>query len=436
MNQENYVFVLTLSLFIGFIYFLINAYFALSPLKVAPKGKYGLKDVTAVIPVYNEDPTLFEEVVKSVSYVRFIVVGDGCLEPYYSITKKYDGTFIYLKERSGKRKALAEGVKRVNTPLVLFLDSDTILPKESLLHMVMIMDDKIGGISPRILMMNNGKLSYYYAEFFERMSEILQRALSKFGKVAVLYGHCALYQTELVKRLVLSKDFIEPRILGKKILIGDDRQLTAFVLNNGYKAFIDYDAIAYTAPPENISKFTNQVIRWTKSNYLYFIQDVIQGTLVKKGPLYVFNSIYTNVLPFVFLVLGLLGLLADPKTISVHEILVYPMILFGFILRLIRSLVFLAGFLGLNYLFMAPNSLILHHHLIDPNSIKHIYFIERSIRIASALTSFPFAVTLVKLVEKDKLKVITLGSVALIIQAFAAFYSIFTLFMPDSWRTR
>lgn len=431
MNEENYIFILTISLFIGFLYFLINAYLALSPMKIPPRGKYSLKDVTAVIPVYNEDLKLFEEVIKSISHVKFIVVGDGCLEPYYSITKKYDGIFIYLKERSGKRRAIAEGVKRVETPLVLLLDSDTILPKESLLHMVSLMDERTGGISPRILMINNGKSSYYYAEFFERMSEILQRALSRFGKAAVLYGHCALYKTELVRKLVLSKDFIEPKILGRRILIGDDRQLTNFILSNGYRAFIDYDAVAYTAPPENIKKFTNQVIRWTKSNYLYFLEDVVRGTLLKKGALYAFNAVYTNLLPFVFLIISFVSLIENPKILSLHSILVYPMIFIGFVLKILHYLIFLSGFLGL---FIVPPPV--PHHAIDPTSIKHLSYLEKSVHIATTLSSFPFVITLLRLVERNKLKVLIIGSVAVAVQAFAAFYSIFTLFVQDGWRTR
>lgn len=438
MNEENYIFVLTISLFIGFLYFLINAYLAISPSKFTPKSKYTLKDVTAVIPVYNEDPELFEKVIKNISIIKFVVVGDGCLEPYYSIARKYDGTFIYVKKRSGKRNAVAKGIKVVNTPLVVLLDSDTILPKDSLSRMISLMDEKTGGISPRILMINNGKLSYYYSEFFERMSEILQRALSKYGKAAVLYGHCALYRTDVIKDLILSKDFIEPRILGKKIIIGDDRQLTSFVLSKGYKAFIDYESVAYTSPPEDIKKFTNQVIRWTKSNYLYFIDDIVKGNLMKKGPLYIFNSVYTNVLPLFFLVLGLISFGNFQTTLSVHSILQYPIIMLGYIFKLIHYLLFLSGLLGIHNFFTINQYVPIHHlaRTLPINPAKHITYLEKSIHIASSLSSFPFIVALLKVIDRDKIKVLVLGSIALLVQLFAAFYSILALFMPDSWRTR
>ncbi|AWR97941.1 glycosyltransferase [Acidianus sulfidivorans JP7] len=441
MNEYNYIFISTILLFIGFIYFLINSYLAISTPKFNPKSYHSLKDVTAVIPVYNEDPKLFEQVIKTISVIKFIVVGDGCVEPYNSITRKYDGTFIAVKKRSGKRNALAEGLKMVNTPFVVFLDSDTILPKRSLLHMLSLIDDKTGGISPRVLMLNNGKFSYYYAEFFERMSEILQRALSKYGKAAVLYGHCALYRTELIKDLILSKDFKEPKILGKKFIIGDDRQLTNHVLNKGYKAFIDYDSIAFTAPPEDIKKFTNQVIRWTKSNYLYFINDIVKGTIIKKGPLYIFNSIYTNVLPFFFLIFTLISF-GTTKIFDINDIFEYPEVFIYSTIKLIHYMLAVPAFLGIHY-FFDPSKLSVHinihnsfHKMIREVNNTHLGYIDKSIRIASSISSLPFVIALIRMIKRDKIKVLVLGSVALGVQLFAAFYSILTLWMPDSWRTR
>ncbi|ARM76739.1 glycosyltransferase family 2 protein [Acidianus manzaensis] len=440
MNEENYIFILTISLFIGFLYFLINSYLAISTPKFSSKSSHSLKDVTAVIPVYNEDPKLFEQVIKTISYIKFIVVGDGCVEPYNSITKKYDGTFIAISKRSGKRNALSEGLKLVKTPFVLFLDSDTILPKQSLSHMLSVMDDKTGGVSPRVLMLNNGKFAYYYSEFFERMSEILQRALSKYGKAAVLYGHCALYRTNVIKDLVLSRDFKEPKILGRKFIIGDDRQLTNYILNKGYKAFIDYDVIAFTEPPNDIKKFTNQVIRWTKSNYLYFINDIAKGTIVKKGPLYIFNSVYTNVLPFFFLILSLVSL-GGTRIFDINSILEYPEILFGMIFKIIHYMLIIPTILGINHL-LYTNSHIVHAHInishlsITKINSHHLDYLDKSIRIASSLSSLPFVIALFRMIERDKTKVLVLGSIALAVQLFAAFYSIFTLWMPDSWRTR
>jgi len=433
MNEENYILFLTISLIIGFIYFMLNSYLAVSSSKLTPKRSYDLKNVTVVIPVYNEDPTLFEKVIKSVSGIRTIVVGDGCLEPYYSITRKYEGEFIYIKNRSGKRNALAQGLKKVKTEFVLFLDSDTILSEGSLSHMLSLMDEKTGGMSPRVLMINNEKYSYYYSEFFERMSEVLQRALSRMGKVAVLYGHCALYRTTLIKELVLSKDFVNPTILSKKITIGDDRQLTNFILNKGYNAIIDYESTAFTMPPDGIKGFINQVIRWTKSNYLYFINDIIHGTIFKKGLLYIFNSFYTNILPLLFIVFLFIGFLHDPKS-YIYELFEYPIVLMHLVFRIMD---FLASIpILVNVLYIHSHSFIQHRMYVFHQHKLHERFLTTTLHILSSLSSLPFALAMFKLVERDRLKIIVLGSVALAVQFFAAFYALLTLWKQDSWRTR
>ncbi|EWG07923.1 MAG: glycosyl transferase family protein [Candidatus Aramenus sulfurataquae] len=436
MEDSIYLLFLTVSLVIGFLYFTVNSYLAVTEGKEERRVKPDIREVTAVIPVYNEDPELFEKVIKSVSKIKFVVVGDGCSDPYYSITKKYGGEFVHLKKRSGKRVALAEGFKRVRTKYVLFLDSDTVLEEGALEQMLSSMDEDVGGVSPRILMMNNGKLSYYYAEFFERMSEVLQRALSRQGKAAVLYGHCALYKREAIKGLVLSKDFVQPKVLGMRILIGDDRQLTNYVLNHGYKAKIDYKAIAYTMPPKDIRGFFNQLIRWTKANYLYFFEDVLKGTIVNKGTLYAFNAFYTNVLPL--LVLGttiyesaILGLKIDldPQTyvrLTVH--LIYR------ILDFVMS--------GVVPIFVAAKHVGIHNG--DPNVVLHVWrrtfsresLLTSSIHLMSSLSTLPFAVAVFRMVDRDKVKVITIGSIALVAQMAAAVYALLTLWKQEGWRTR
>ena len=435
MNEENYIIFLTISLLIGFIYFMINSYFAVSSPKLLPKKSYDLKKVTAIIPVYNEDPDLFEKVMQSVSGIKTIVVGDGCLEPYYSITKKYEGEFIYIKNRSGKRNALAQGLKKVKTEFVLFLDSDTILSEGSLTHMLSLMDEKTGGISPRVLMINNNKYSYYYSEFFERMSEVLQRALSRRGKVAVLYGHCALYRVDLIKKIVLSKNFTNPQVLGKRLTIGDDRQLTNFILNSGYRAIIDYGSTAFTMPPEDIKGFVNQVIRWTKSNYFYFISDVIHGTIFKKGTLYIFNSFYTNVLPLLFIVFLLLDFSHDPKS-YMYELFEYPKILLYVIFRIMDFLASMPILINILYIHTSHSFHGTPIHLFYNGHKLHVKFLTTTIHILSSLSSLPFAFAMFKLVERDRLKIIILGSVALVVQFFAAFYALLTLWKQDSWGTR
>jgi len=389
------------------LYFSLNSLFAVQSNKKMTRGvsKYTLSDVTAVIPVYNEDTKIFEKVIKSVHDIgiEFIVVGDSSLEPYKSITEKYHGMFIYVKEHKGKRYALAEGIKNVYSPLVLFLDSDTIIEKDSLLKLVNSFTEDVGGVGPNIRIMDGkDKYAYYYSEFFERLSEIANRAVNYFGNSIILSGQCVIYKTEIVKPYITSKEFLEPKMFGKNIMISDDRDLTDYVIKNGYRAVKVFDAIAYTKPPRDIKVFTRQVIRWTRANYLNFMKEIIDGSVGKRGTLYVFNAIYTNLLPL-FTILFMY-----------MEFERYAKLLFSlktFSVRTIDIILFVPS------RFHSPDLLF--------------YFIH----FGGTIAVLPFILAFVYLIPEDKLKTLIYGSVALVVQYLASLYALFTFWWQD-WLTR
>ena len=393
---------------ITILYFFLNSFFAFRSNKKPSKGKsiYNLSDVTAVIPVYNEDIGIFEKVVKSVYDIgiEFIVVGDGSLEPYKSITEKYHGKFVYLKEHKGKRHALAEGIKNVYSPLVLFLDSDTIIDKGSLLKLLSSFDENVGGVGPNIRIMYNrkNKYAYYYSEFFERLSEMVNRAINYFGNSIILSGQCVIYRTEIVKPYITSKEFLEPKMFGKNIVISDDRDLTDYIIKKGYKAVKVFDAVAYTKPPKDIKVFTKQVIRWTRANYLNFLREIIDGSISKRGTLYVFDMIYANLLPLFTILFMYLEFERFAKLLSSLK---------GFSMKII------------NIILLTP----LHYQRPD--------FLFYFTHFGGIIAVLPFILVLVYLIPEDRLKTLIYGSVALAVQYIASLYALFTFLWQD-WLTR
>ncbi|MCL5408089.1 MAG: glycosyltransferase [Candidatus Thermoplasmatota archaeon] len=91
-------------------------------------------DVTVLVPVFKEKVEVFDRVIQRIvaQGTRFVVVGDSSDEPYRSIVEKNGGIFILLKERKGKRIAISEGMKYVDTRFVLFVDSGTAIPVDTL----------------------------------------------------------------------------------------------------------------------------------------------------------------------------------------------------------------------------------------------------------------------------------------------------------------
>jgi len=399
-----------------FLYFILNSVFSLKNInssKQASSNVSDLNEITVIIPVYKEKPEIFEECVKSVKMqnVKFIVVGDGVTEPYLSITKKYGGKFISLKERNGKRIALSEGIKEVSTKYVMFLDSDTILPQNTISRLLRLFKDDVGGVSAKISVINNKKVSFYYAEFYQRLQEIPVRAVNYFGNSIILYGNAVIYRTELIKSFLQSEEFKNPKIFGIRVLIGDDRELTNYIIKRGYRAIVDFSTEVYTYPPSNIFQFSKQVIRWSKTSYYFFLKELLNRDLIRRGKLYVFNSIYTNlILPFTPILMPILEYLFLNKN---------PVLSFNYIFK-IFNIIF-----NMSILFGHISQIFIIHY--------HIFIITNFL---SSISIFPFIYTMIKNMKRDKLRVLILGSVALGIQYVVTFYTLLTLWKQDKWLTR
>ena len=113
--------ILTILAILSFIYYVLNVYYAEKYRPEISNKKPDISEATILIPVYNEEENIFRNVLRSVKSqgVKFIVVGDACNEPYKSITEEYGGKFILLEQHGGKRAAMVEGIKHINTKYVI-----------------------------------------------------------------------------------------------------------------------------------------------------------------------------------------------------------------------------------------------------------------------------------------------------------------------------
>ncbi|WP_277020005.1 glycosyltransferase [Sulfuracidifex metallicus] len=274
-------------------YFLILFLFARSPVKQPQVNRYSSKDVTVVIPVYREDEGLFLDTIKSVASqgVRFVVIGDGCSFPYKEITSVLGGEFLEIPH-SGKRRALAEGVKRVRTPLVLLLDSDTVVEQGGIENLASKFDDSIGGITPLVEELTTSNSSVYLISkvlsFFRKLNN---RVLSKNGGIMVLNGQCSLFKTDVILPFITSQEFLRT----KEGFIGDDREITIFLKEKGYKVVQDEDVRVFTTPPRDFHSLFKQMARWFRAGYYYYVQELKRK--VTPNPIYYYVLSYWYLLP-------------------------------------------------------------------------------------------------------------------------------------------
>ncbi|MEM0127620.1 MAG: glycosyltransferase family 2 protein [Thermoplasmatales archaeon] len=391
------------------VYYFVNVYYLLKHGNAKKTKSYvETGDVTILIPVYNEKAGLFARVIDSAAAqgVNIIVVGDSSNEPYRSIAESKGAHFIYVERRGGKRRALSEGIKFVNTKFVLFLDSDTVLPKDAVKKMMAHFKEDVGGVGANVTVVRSSKGASYSAEFMERAREIVLRAMSAHGgSVMVIDGKCAMYRTDLIKPLVISKEFTEPKVAGRPAIMGDDQQMTSYIIRNGYKAEKSFEVMVETEPPENFKQFTKQSIRWARSSYYYFFKNIFNGTALHAGGFYTFETIATFVMPFLTLGLGLFRLYFEFRFIGYHA---------GTFFDVIRD-------------FIAFNLIGFHG---GRNSIIHL------LSFAGIPGPAIFGSALAFNLKRERLRTLGYGGVALLIIFLTSIYGMLTCWKQWTWLTR
>jgi cellulose synthase/poly-beta-1,6-N-acetylglucosamine synthase-like glycosyltransferase len=393
---------------VSLFYYIINSYMALSYKDTTKNPKRpNPKDVTILVPVYNEDKNTFTKCIEAIKNqnTKFIVVGDGVDEPYNSITKRNGGTFIFLKKNGGQRKAHAAGIKKITTKYVLFVDSDTIIPANTLTSMLSKFDDNVGGMGTGISIKLEDNWVSYCAEFFQRAKEIVFKAMASEGRpIFVIGGRCCLYRVDAIKNFMGSDEFLENRIFGKKCVIAEDMHITSHILKSGYKAVIDYDVNVVTDSQKSFKMLFNQMVRWARGGYLYFFKDLTDGSYIKKGALYSFEMFYIYLLPTVLIIAGLLRL------------------------RLMLSY----GLLSITSGFSGLSNLI----LLNPANLGSLSYLPLMALILNMVGVVIFVLALSRTITKKKLKTIAAGSVASIVMLCASMYALLTVWEQEAWLTK
>ena len=284
-----------------FIYYIINVLGSKKFSKEHMRDDLGPQDVTICIPVYNEDPEIFNECISSVSTQgsKFVVVGDSSLEPYKSIVESHGGIFVHKPLREGQKRAIAKSMEYVESPYVMIMDSDTILPEGAVKSMVSHFVEGVGGVGPNIGVKNTGTPVAYGAEFVERTREIVYRSMSAHGSVMHLDGPCVMYRSDLIKPFITSDKFLDFKVFGKTTQLGEDWLMALHALTSDLRLVKDYTVRIETYPQKTFKKFYKQSLRWSRSEWVRFGMEFKTRNAFKQGGFYTFELVYTYMLPFV-----------------------------------------------------------------------------------------------------------------------------------------
>jgi cellulose synthase/poly-beta-1,6-N-acetylglucosamine synthase-like glycosyltransferase len=253
--------------------YIIYVYF-LAFTKIEKKYKNYNKPISVIIPVYNENyETLkksIDSVINSEGEKQIIIVDNNNknIETLRALAEYVDrdDVLIIFEKKQGKRFAHSKGLKFAKHDIIVFVDSDTIVCKNSFKNLIKPFNDsEVGAVAGNVKLANKNKnlLTRSISAMFWTSGNIFRKSSSHLGYMQVIAGCLSGYRKELL--LKLEKDYLNQTFLGKPCAISDDRYLTQRIQMRFSKK-VEYvpDAVCYTYMPENYISFWKTLERWRR----------------------------------------------------------------------------------------------------------------------------------------------------------------------------
>lgn len=280
-----YVYSLTLALF------LLSRFYISWRHRAPVLGTY-TPSVSIVISVRNEEhaitrtvETCFETDYPS-DKREVLVVNDGSTDGTLRVLKELQKRFpelqVFSQPPTGKRAAMAQGVKNAKGEIITFVDSDTFLFRDALRHIVCGFEDPSLGASAGYTEVENCATNAltglqevrYYVSF-----RLLKASEGFYAAVTCCPGCLSAYRRKYV--LEILEPWRNQKFLGAEATFGDDRSLTNFILRK-YRVIYNDLAVASTLVPDTWGQYLRQQLRWKKS---WLRETLIAGSFMyKKHP--------------------------------------------------------------------------------------------------------------------------------------------------------
>lgn len=173
---------------------------------------------------------------------------------------------IDWKVNRGKRDGMAECVKQSDKDIIIFIDSDSFVEKNTARELVKYFkSDNVAAVAGHAFVANGDD------NFLTKMQEVryfvafkaYKAAEALFGCVTCCSGCCSAYRRSCL--LEVMDPWLNQEFLGVRCTYGDDRSITNYLLEKGYDALYAPEAEVRTFVPNTWGKFMKQQLRWKKS---------------------------------------------------------------------------------------------------------------------------------------------------------------------------
>jgi len=328
----------------------------------APASAETAPFLTVIIPAYNEGAMVAQTIdsVAMATYPRdrieIIAVDDGSRDDTWQHIQCAAArhpdlvTAVHFGANRGKRAALEAGFRRARGEVVVTIDSDSIIERDTLLAIAgPFRDPKVGAVAGKVAVHNrqDGLIPRMLHVRFVLSFDFLRAVQSVFRTVYCTPGALSAYRTEVALK-VLDR-WMAQTFLGSKCDIGEDRSMTNFILEQGYDTVYQRSAVVHTVVPTRYKQLCRMYLRWDRS----FVREELRfARIVWKRPwrwrvIALADTMITNLrYPVIYAALGMLliGIAQDP------EILLRVLVVIG-LMSLLYTLYYLRSERSIDFIY-------------------------------------------------------------------------------------
>lgn len=217
--------------------------------------------ITVVVPAFNEEITI-KNCIQSLLDLDYhdyeiILVDDGSTDRTLEEVRKVQGPRVSVihQENQGKAKALNNGILSSKGEIVVTVDADTKLHKDSLRRIAnrFAANHRLGAVAGNVKVNpTSGPLNMLQATEYTTGINLIRKAQSALGCVLVVPGPIAALKREAVECVGMFTDDT----------FAEDFDITMRVLKEGYQVEYEDGAVAYTDAPKNLEDLMKQRRRW------------------------------------------------------------------------------------------------------------------------------------------------------------------------------
>ena len=228
--------------------------------KRAKPSKLKCPSLSVVIPAYNSEKTiercLTALLEASPTNKEIIVVDDASTDNTVNIVSRFPVKLFRLTENSGPATARNYGIAQSTGDVVVFVDSDVIVKKDSLVALVNVLEEKCAGATGGLPQpIRNTLISDSYIVRILGKSPIAETGIRE---IQFAGGGLVAYPRKVLQE-VGGHD--------EELIVGEDLDLNIRVGKAGYKQFLVPSAIAYHDHPSSLSTVAR---KWFRYGFWFF----------------------------------------------------------------------------------------------------------------------------------------------------------------------